>query len=143
MKVKSVLSDPMDYSLSIGVGCPYILPTKTYIIANFKAPKLSGYLVDLSAVITQLQLPSMNATGTNPDRRAQKAQHHHSARVPSDCAGSCISLSPILPFTRVEALLRLKGRQTRVSLGPSTGRPRTLSVSNICLAFLTAEPRQD
>ena len=58
MKVKSVLSDPMDYSLSIGVGCPYILPTKTYIIANFKAPKLSGYLVDLSAVITQLHYPA-------------------------------------------------------------------------------------
>ena len=152
MKVKSV--NPMDCSLS-GSSAPgifqervleWVAPTFSllnYIIANFKAPKLSGYLVDLSAVITQLQLPSMNATGTNPDRRAQKAQHHHSARVPSECAGSCISLSPILPFTRVEALLRLKGRQTRVSLGPSTGRPRTLSVSNICLAFLTAEPRQD
>ena len=105
----------MDYSLSIGVGCPYILPTKTYIIANFKAPKLSGYLVDLSAVITQLQLHSMNATATNPDRRAQKAQHHHSF-PPS--ALEVAFLSPA--SSRSQAFLTLKGRQARVSLGPST-----------------------
>ena len=30
-----------------------------------KAPKLSGHLVDLSAVIARLQTNSMNATGTS------------------------------------------------------------------------------
>ena len=34
-----------------------------------------------------------------------KAQHHHSAGVPSEWAGGCIS--HILPFTRVEVLLKL------------------------------------
>ena len=34
----------------------------------------------------------MNATRTNPDRRAEKAQHHHSALVPSEYAAGCFSL---------------------------------------------------
>ena len=38
----------------------------------------------------------MNATGTNPDRRAEKAQHHHSALVPSEYAAGCFSLSRAL-----------------------------------------------
>ena len=124
MKVKSV--NPMDCSLS-GSSAPGIFQERVLewvapafsllncIIANFKAPKLSGYLVDLSAVITQLQLHSMNATATNPDRRAQKAQHHHSF-PPS--ALEVAFLSPA--SSRSQAFLTLKGRQARVSLGPST-----------------------
>ena len=80
-----------------------------------------------STAMTQLQLNSINATRTNSNRRG-KAQHRHSARVPSESAGGCISLSPILPCS--EALLT-KDR----------ARPRTLSVSR--LALLTAKPRQD
>ena len=128
----------MDYSLSIGVGCPYILPTKTYIIANFKAPKLSGYLVDLSAVITQLPLPSMNATGTNPDRRAQKAQHHHSF-PPS--ALEVAFLSRILPFTGFSDTKGAPGSRFLRTLHVTAAD--AFCASSICLALLTAEPRQD
>ena len=69
-----------------------ILSSKIYTIANFKAPKLSGHLVDLSAVMARLQPNSMNASRTNLYRRAEKAQHHHSALVSSEFAGGCISL---------------------------------------------------
>ena len=84
------------------------------IIANFKAPKLSGYLVDLSAVITQLQLHSMNATATNPDRRARR----HSITTRSLRVRWRLHFSPA--SSRSQAFLTLKGRQARVSLGPST-----------------------
>ena len=92
---------PWDFpGKSIGVNCHYLLPTKP-TVANCKVLK-SGHLDDLSAA--QLQPNSMNATGTNPDRSGEKAQHHHSALVPSECAAGCISRSRVLPFTRVQRL---------------------------------------
>ena len=108
------------------------------IIANFKAPKLSGYLVDLSAVITQLQLHSMNATATNPDRRAQKAQHHHSF-PPS--ALEVAFLSRILPFTGFSDTKGAPGSRFLRTLHVTAAD--AFCASSICLALLTAEPRQD
>ena len=83
-----------------------------------------------STAMTQLQLNSINATRTNSNRRG-KAQHRHSARVPSESAVGCISLSPILPCS--EALLT---KDRAPSILQRTAR--TLSVS-----LLTAKPRQD
>ena len=114
------------------------LPLLNCIIANFKAPKLSGYLVDLSAVITQLQLHSMNATATNPDRRGQKAQHHHSF-PPS--ALEVAFLSRILPFTGFSDTKGAPGSRFLRTLHVTAAD--AFCASSICLALLTAEPRQD
>ena len=79
-----------------------LLPTKPKVV-NFKVLKLSGHLVDLSAA--QLHPNIMNATGTNPERRAEKPQHHHSALVPSEYAVGCVSLPRyqiIRNFTRLK-----------------------------------------
>ena len=59
---------------------------------DLRAPKLPGHLVDLSAVTTQLRPNSMNATCTNPERRAEKVQHHHSALISYEFHAGCISL---------------------------------------------------
>ena len=108
----------------IGVDFHCLLPTKPKVI-NFKVLKLSGHLVDLSAA--QLQPNSMNATGTNPERRAEKPQHHHSALVPSEYAVGCLSL-PRSPFHACsEALLRLKTAPGSRLTRTLTGGPRTLS----------------
>ena len=108
----------------IGVDFHCLLPTKPKVI-NFKVLKLSGHLVDLSAA--QLQPNSMNGTGTNPERRTEKPQHHHSALVPSEYAVGCVSL-PRSPFHACsEALLRLKTAPGSRLTRTLTGRPRTLS----------------
>ena len=86
---------------NIRVGCCCLLTTKTYIIGNFKAPKLSGHLVDGDHQATTKQ----HKRQQDKSGSQGKAQHHHSARVPSEWAGGCIS--HILPFTRVEVLLKL------------------------------------
>ena len=109
----------------IGVDFHCLLPTKPKVV-NFKVLKLSGHLVDLSAA--QLHPNIMNATGTNPERRAEKPQHHHSALVPSEYAVGCVSL-PRYPFHACsEALLILKTAPgSRLTRTRPVGRPRTLS----------------
>ena len=114
----------------IGVDFHCLLPTKPKVV-NFKVLKLSGHLVDLSAA--QLHPNIMNATGTNPERRAEKPQHHHSALVPSEYAVGCVSLPRSSSPACSEALLRLKPRQARASPGPSPdghGRSQTFGASD-------------
>ena len=62
---------------------------------------MSGHLVDLLAVTAQLQPNSVNASGRNPDRRAEKAEHHHSALASSEFAAGCISLPSAFSRPRV------------------------------------------
>ena len=102
-------------------------------VTNFKVPNLSGHLVDLSAA--QLQPNSMNATGTNLDRREEKAQHHHSALVPSEYAAVCFSLS--------RALRGSSETQDRARLGSLQDPHRTApdAVSNIW-RFRPPNPRR-
>ena len=77
----------------------------------------------------------MNATRTNPDRRAEKAQHHHSALVPSEYAAVCFSLS--------RALRGSSETKDRARLASHQDPHRTATDALKHLALLTAEPRQD
>ena len=130
----TVTSSDKDNSNFHQCGFQYLSSTKIYSVINFKAPKLSGHLVDLSAVTAQPQPNSVNASGENriAGRRKQSTTTPQSL-PPSSPQVAFLSpqRSPVRACS--VALLGLQTAPGSRLLATLTARPRPL-----CLNLLGA-----